>query len=155
MPECSIYIYMVNYVCVYKRVQMKTRLKRTGTWSAAKLPSRRLCYPNSILPSPSPTFFPLWIINAREIWDAFWKCIYSIFYFSKGVILKLHKLNLRQYNSVYHNHLKHLSVQNTGKSRLMFCGMLCCELELIIITRLSKCALLLGFQQEYWLSTVH
>ena len=74
--------------------------------------------------------------------------IILFFTFSKGVILKLRKLNLRQYKSVYQIHLKHLNVQNTGTSRLLFSGMLCCVHALIIITHLSTCALLLGFQQK-------
>ena len=74
--------------------------------------------------------------------------IISFFTFSKDVILKLRKLNLRQPKSVYQIHLNHLSVQNTGTSRLMFCGMLCCVLALIMIKHLSICALLLGFQHE-------
>jgi hypothetical protein len=81
--------------------------------------------------------------------------IVSFFTFSKGVILKLLKLNLRQYMRVYQIHLKHLSVQNTGTLRLLFCGMLCRVLALIIVTRLSLCASLLGFQHEDWLSTAH
>jgi len=31
-------------VCLYKAVQLKSRLEHNGTWSAAAQPSRRLCY---------------------------------------------------------------------------------------------------------------
>lgn len=155
MSECSTYV--VNYVCIYKRVQMKTglKIKITGTWSAAKLPSGRLCYPqqySSVPPSPSS---PCALLTRGKFGTHFENVIISFFTFSKGVILKLRKLNLLQYKSVYQIHLKHLSVQNTGTSRLLFCGMSCWVLALIIITRLSTCALLLEFQHEDWLSTVH
>ena len=37
-------IHTTNYICIYKEVQLESRLHRTGIWSAAAWPHRRLCY---------------------------------------------------------------------------------------------------------------
>ena len=127
---------------------MKTGLIRTGTWSAAKLPSRRLRYHKSII---LPYLIcPLALYLTRGKFGTHFENVIILFFtFSKGVILKLLNLNLQQYESVYQIHLKQLSVQNTGISRLLFCGMLCCVLALIIIMHLSACALTLRRLMSY------
>jgi hypothetical protein len=40
----QVYVYVCIYVRVYKDVQLKTKLQHIGTWTAAALPPRRLCY---------------------------------------------------------------------------------------------------------------
>ena len=36
--------HMVEHLCIYKAVQLKSRLENTGNWLAAARPPRRLCY---------------------------------------------------------------------------------------------------------------
>jgi len=37
-------IHVVNYVCIFKQLQLKSKLHHTGTWSAAGCQPRCLCY---------------------------------------------------------------------------------------------------------------
>lgn len=43
----------VNYICMYKWVQPKSKLEEAGTWSATATPRRHVLSPNSIPPPPS------------------------------------------------------------------------------------------------------
>ena len=38
------YIYIANYVCIYRGLQLKSEFQHTETWSAAAWPPCRLCY---------------------------------------------------------------------------------------------------------------
>jgi hypothetical protein len=86
----TLYIWS-KYVCIYKAVQLKSKLHYTGTWSAAAWPPRRLCY------RPAALFCHLrltaLLFSQGKIRCAFNKCCYlNFFILLNGISLKLRKL---------------------------------------------------------------
>jgi hypothetical protein len=80
LHKSELSIHMVNYMCVYMAVQLISRLFHTGTWLAAALLSRPLCYCLAVF------FYHLHLIvlslSQGKIWHAFQKCYFFNYYFT-------------------------------------------------------------------------
>ena len=112
---CTEYrIYTTNYICIYKGIQLESRLHRTGIYSSAAWPHRRLCY-------RPPVFFSLRSHPRKEKFGAH---VSNFLYFTgkKNLLsLKLRNLKLIKSGNVYSSDLQE-ACKNISQVHIRYAG---------------------------------